>query len=67
MMLSGRGYVDRHAHDASSARSLDRGSGSRVPVAWGFLALVSKLRGWIFTSLPHGLGFHTEPLGPRLR
>jgi len=38
-----------------------------VPVAWGFLALVSKLRGWIFTSLPQGLGFHTEPLGPRLR
>ena len=31
-------------------------------VAWGFLALVSKLQGWIFTSLPHGLGFHTEPL-----
>jgi len=36
-----------------------------VPIsaaAWGFLALVSKLQGWIFTSLPHGLGFHTEPL-----
>ena len=31
-------------------------------VAWGFLALVSKLQGWIFTSLPHGLGFQTEPL-----
>jgi H+/Cl- antiporter ClcA len=31
-------------------------------IAWGFLALVSKLQGWIFTSLPHGLGFHTEPL-----
>ncbi len=31
-------------------------------VAWGFLALVSKLQGWVFTSLPHGLGFHTEPL-----
>jgi H+/Cl- antiporter ClcA len=31
-------------------------------VAWGFLALVSKLQGWIFTSLPHGLGFHSEPL-----
>ena len=30
-------------------------------VAWGFLALVSKLQGWIFTSLPHGLGFHGEP------
>jgi len=36
-----------------------------VPIsalAWGFLALVSKLQGWIFTSLPHGLGFHQEPL-----
>jgi H+/Cl- antiporter ClcA len=36
-----------------------------VPVsaaAWGFLALVSKLQGWIFTSLPHGLGYHTQPL-----
>jgi H+/Cl- antiporter ClcA len=31
-------------------------------IAWGFLALVNKLQGWIFTSLPHGLGFHTEPL-----
>lgn len=31
-------------------------------VAWGFLALVNKLQGWIFTSLPHGLGFHTQPL-----
>lgn len=31
-------------------------------IAWGFLALVSKLQGWIFTSLPHGLGFHSEPL-----
>ena len=31
-------------------------------VAWGFLALVSKLQGWIFTSLPHALGFHSEPL-----
>jgi len=30
-------------------------------VAWGFLALVSKLQGWIFTSLPNGLGFHGEP------
>ena len=36
-----------------------------VPIsaaAFGFLALVSKLQGWIFTSLPHGLGFHQEPL-----
>src|SRR5262249_13231113 len=36
-----------------------------VPVsaaAFGFLALVSKLQGWIFTSLPRGLGFHEEPL-----
>jgi H+/Cl- antiporter ClcA len=31
-------------------------------VAFGFLALVSKLQGWIFTSLPHGLGFHSQPL-----
>jgi H+/Cl- antiporter ClcA len=36
-----------------------------VPVsaaAYFFLALVSKLQGWIFTSLPKELGFHTEPL-----
>jgi len=31
-------------------------------VAWGFLAVVSKLQGWLFTSLPSGLGFHGEPL-----
>ena len=31
-------------------------------VAYFFLALVSKLQGWIFTSLPKGLGFHGEPL-----
>jgi H+/Cl- antiporter ClcA len=31
-------------------------------VAFGFLALVSKLQGWIFTDLPKGLGFHSEPL-----
>jgi H+/Cl- antiporter ClcA len=31
-------------------------------VAFGFLALVSKLQGWIFTDLPHGLGFRQEPL-----
>jgi len=30
-------------------------------VAWGFLALVSKLQGWIFTDLPKGLGFSGEP------
>ena len=30
-------------------------------VAYFFLALVSKLQGWIFTSLPSGLGFHPEP------
>ena len=30
-------------------------------VAWGFLALVSKLQGWIFTDLPKGLGFQGEP------
>jgi H+/Cl- antiporter ClcA len=36
-----------------------------VPVsaaAYFFLALVSKLQGWIFTDLPKGLGFHGEPL-----
>ncbi len=36
-----------------------------VPVsaaAYFFLALVSKLQGWIFTSLPTELGFHAEPL-----
>ncbi len=36
-----------------------------VPVsalAFGFLALVNKLQGWVFTNLPHGLGFHQEPL-----
>jgi chloride channel protein, CIC family len=31
-------------------------------VAWGFLALVNKLQGWLFTSLPKALGFHGEPL-----
>lgn len=31
-------------------------------VAYGFLALVSKLQGWIFTDLPKALGFHGEPL-----
>ncbi len=36
-----------------------------VPVAaaaYFFLALVTKLQGWIFTDLPKGLGFHAEPL-----
>jgi len=36
-----------------------------VPVsaaAYFFLALVSKLQGWVFTSLPKGLGFQSEPL-----
>ena len=36
-----------------------------VPVsaaAFGFLALVNKLQGWIFTSLPRGLGLHPEPV-----
>jgi H+/Cl- antiporter ClcA len=36
-----------------------------VPVsaaAYFFLALVARLQGWIFTSLPSGLGFHGEPL-----
>ena len=31
-------------------------------VAYFFLALVAKLQGWIFTSLPSGLGFHSEPV-----
>jgi H+/Cl- antiporter ClcA len=30
--------------------------------AYFFLALVSKLQGWVFTDLPKGLGFHGEPL-----
>ena len=36
-----------------------------VPVsaaAYFFLALVDELQGWIFTSLPDGLGFDGEPL-----
>jgi len=36
-----------------------------VPIAaaaYFFLALVTKLQGWIFTDLPKGLGFHAEPL-----
>ena len=31
-------------------------------VAYFFLALVTKLQGWIFSSLPKGLGFHAEPM-----
>ena len=30
--------------------------------AYFFLALVSKMQGWIFTDLPKGVGFHAEPL-----
>jgi H+/Cl- antiporter ClcA len=36
-----------------------------VPVsaaAYFFLALVSKLQGWIFADLPKAVGFHAEPL-----
>ena len=36
-----------------------------VPVsalAYGFLALVSQMQKWIFTSLPRGLGFGSQPL-----
>src|SRR5207247_9227724 len=36
-----------------------------VPIsaaAYFFLALVTKLQRWIFTDLPHGLGFKGEPL-----
>jgi H+/Cl- antiporter ClcA len=31
-------------------------------VAYFFLALVSRLQGWIFSDFPHSLGFHGEPL-----
>ena len=31
-------------------------------LAYFFLALVSKLQGWIFTDLPKAVGFHAEPL-----
>src|SRR5580700_4023118 len=31
-------------------------------IAYFFLALVSKLQGWIFTDLPKDLGFGSEPL-----
>jgi H+/Cl- antiporter ClcA len=31
-------------------------------VAWGFLALVSKLQGWLYTGLPKGLGFAGTPV-----
>ncbi len=30
-------------------------------VAYWFLALVADLQGWVFTDLPHGLGFSTPP------
>jgi H+/Cl- antiporter ClcA len=30
-------------------------------VAWGFLALVSKLQAWLFSDLPNALGFAREP------
>jgi H+/Cl- antiporter ClcA len=36
-----------------------------VPVsaaAYFFLALVSKMQGWVFTNLPRGVGFRGEPL-----
>ena len=36
-----------------------------VPIsaaAYFFLALTSKMQGWIFTDLPKDLGFHAEPL-----
>ena len=31
-------------------------------IAYWFLKLVALLQGWVFTSLPHGLGFHAEPV-----
>jgi H+/Cl- antiporter ClcA len=30
--------------------------------AYFFLALVTKLQGWVFSSLPHALGFSAEPM-----
>ncbi len=36
-----------------------------VPVsaaAYFFLALISKLQGWVFADLPKAVGFHSEPL-----
>ncbi|HEY1636863.1 MAG TPA: chloride channel protein, partial [Acidimicrobiales bacterium] len=37
--------------------------GAPVSVAaWGFLELVTVLQSQIFTHLPHGLGFSTEPI-----
>jgi H+/Cl- antiporter ClcA len=37
--------------------------GAPVSVAaYFFLALISRLQHWLFTSLPHGLGFRAEPL-----
>jgi H+/Cl- antiporter ClcA len=31
-------------------------------IAYGFLALVTKMQVWVFTDLPKGMGFHAEPL-----
>jgi H+/Cl- antiporter ClcA len=31
-------------------------------VAWGFLALVTKLQGWLYTDLPKGVGFAGTPV-----
>ena len=43
--------------------ALAAGIGAPVSaVAFGFLALVSHLQGWIFTSLPTTAGFGSEPL-----
>jgi hypothetical protein len=36
-------------------------------LAWGFLALVSKLQGWLFTSLPSRVGLGSRPRGGRSR
>lgn len=54
-MLRSRGYL----------RLLALAALLGVPVsaaAYGFLALVSYLQKEIFTHLPHGVGFHVEPL-----
>ena len=36
-----------------------------VPItfaAYGFLQLTTSIQGWVFTSLPHGLGFGSMPV-----
>ncbi|HEY7176975.1 MAG TPA: chloride channel protein [Micromonosporaceae bacterium] len=36
-----------------------------VPItlaAWGFLRLTNSMQTWVYTNLPHGVGFHTAPV-----